>query len=554
MMHSTQLEGTTLGDFRIDALLGRGGMASVFRAKQISLQRDIALKVIHTDDVASDEENFNRRFEKEAAFVSSLEHIHIVPVYAYGVQDSLAYLAMRLISGGSLSDLLKKDGELPLEQALRIFDQVAQGIAHAHAKGIIHRDLKPGNILIDDEGNAYLTDFGLARMVHSEERLTKSDSMIGTGTYMSPEQVRGDPVDHRADIYAMGIVLYEMVCGQLPYHAGDEPSFITVLYKHLEAPPTPPCEVNPDIPKAVETVILRALAKNPDDRFQDIGDMARAIREGTHIKLGSSAQYPAAKPPPTAKQPPQQRNTRLGIGIIGILGLLTVIGLILLSQREQPIPTFSVIQGETILWDALEPTESQIERAQRAIGDDGFVAVFACNRSSEYHATLTREITDRLQGYNIPFQIYDADSDAYTQRLLLEEALTDDASAFIMCPLDYSLLDESLKVIQEAQLPVVSHDNNDNNYGSVITSNENDNTDMGLTVGRFAGEIIQEQYDGQARVIILDFPDLDVIVDRADGLEAGLLEIAPDAEVIGRDRGATQEFACQRPPDKSGGL
>ncbi len=569
-MELQQLIGTTVGDFQIEELIGRGGMASVFRAKQISLQRSVALKVISIQKVSSQDEVFARRFEKEAAFISSLEHIHILPVYAYGIENQYAYLAMRLLPGGSLKDLLEQTSPLPLERAIRIFDQVAQAIAYAHSQGIIHRDIKPGNILLDSDGNAYLMDFGLARLVDSQEKLTRSDSLVGTAAYMAPEQLRGEVLDNRADIYAMGILLYEMVCGCLPFQLAPDSDVIAVLYKHLEGTPAPPTEVNPDIPDQLEAVILRALAKEPGKRFQEVREMAQAVHAVPGLHFGSSDSFPLASTAirdkhktsvekPTlllSKDDLSRKRQRLMLwGAAALTTVLVVLFVLLMSGVFSPeddttdVPEvhfdFALDEDASAEWNQLAPSETQIWRARAALGENGFVAVLACNRSSEYHATMNREISDRLRSYDFAFRIYDADSDAYQQRLMLEEALSEGARAYILCPLDYSLLDEALLAVESAGYPLVSHDNGEHNYGGAITSNRNANYDMGLTVGRFAGEIIQNEMDGEARVVILDFPDLEVIVERANGLEDGVLEIAPDAIIVGRYQGGTQQFAYE---------
>lgn len=567
-MELQHLIGTTIGDFAVEELIGRGGMASVFRAKQISLQRSVALKVIGIQELSGQDEIFARRFEKEVSFISSLEHLHILPVYAYGIENQYAFLAMRLLRGGSVKDLIENTKPLPLERAVRIFDQTAQAIAYAHSQGIIHRDIKPGNILLDEDGNAYLMDFGLARLVDSKEQLTRSDSLVGTAAYMAPEQLRGETLDNRADIYAMGILLYEMVCGCLPFELESDSDVIAVLYKHLEESPRPPTEHNPDIPPELEAVILRALVKDPAQRFQEVRDMARAVRSVPGLHLDSSDNFPIAsttvrdkQKAPTedhtvllSKETTASRRQRwLWIGGVSLVVLLVAtLALALMSSSEddstdaeQGFPGFTLNEDASAEWDQLVPSEEQIRQAREALGEDGFIAVLACNRSSEYHATMNREISDRLRSYGLDFRIYDADSDAYQQRLMLEEALSEQARAFILCPLDYSLLDEALRAVEKGGYPLVSHDNGEQNYGGAITSNRNANYDMGLAVGRFAGEIIRDEMNGEARVIILDFPDLAVIVERANGMEDGILEMAPNATIIGRYQGGTQEFAYE---------
>ncbi|HVU10776.1 MAG TPA: serine/threonine-protein kinase, partial [Phototrophicaceae bacterium] len=268
--------GRRVDDFVIEDRIGRGGMATVFRAHQISVNRYVALKVIDLSLNQEEREEFRTRFEQEAAVVALLEHIHILPVYAYGVvENEFTYLAMRLLRGGSLADLLRK-GPLPQARAVEIFSQVGRGLEYAHRKGVIHRDLKPSNILLDDAGNAYLSDFGLAKMLGSTLNLTKSGNLVGTPAYVSPEQVRGEPADARSDIYSMGILLYHMFVGRPPFEL-SETGIAALLYKHVEEPPPPPRLFNPEVTPQVEAVILRALDKDPTLRYQSAEAMVNEL-------------------------------------------------------------------------------------------------------------------------------------------------------------------------------------------------------------------------------------------------------------------------------------
>jgi serine/threonine protein kinase len=218
MQQLDQLVGRQVGDFSIEERIGRGGMSVVYRAHQHSVNRDVALKVIVLNP---DEDEFRRRFAQEAKLVATLEHIHILPIYDYGIiEGDIAYLAMRLLRGGSLSQLLT-EGPLTLDQTADIFTQIGRGLAYAHRRNVIHRDLKPSNIMLDDADNAYLTDFGLAKLVGENVDMTKSGNIVGTPAYMAPEQLRGDSVDHRSDIYSMGVVLYHMLTGQAPFESSD---------------------------------------------------------------------------------------------------------------------------------------------------------------------------------------------------------------------------------------------------------------------------------------------------------------------------------------------
>ncbi len=264
------------GQYQIRSVLGKGGMATVYLARQASMERDVAVKVMAPE--LADDEQFVARFEHEAQLIARLQHPHILPVIDFGREGKHIYIVMQLVRGGSLDDRLSR-GPLPLPLAGRMLGQIASALTFAHEQGIVHRDLKPNNVLLDERDNAYLTDFGIAKMLAGTTKLTATGNVLGTPAYMAPEQWRGDPVDARTDIYALGIMLYEMVLGQLPFQ-GDTP--YTLMYKHFNDPPPPPREKNPSLDPRVEAVILRALAKNPDDRYPSAEamaeDFANAIR------------------------------------------------------------------------------------------------------------------------------------------------------------------------------------------------------------------------------------------------------------------------------------
>src|SRR5579859_5231246 len=258
----SNLIGQRLGQYEIISLLGRGGMATVYRARQSSVNREVAVKII-TPELASGGPDFVTRFEREAQTVANLSHPHILRVFDYGREGSMVYLAMELLRGGSLADLVSK-GPLPLSDAMRMLDQIGSALDYAHRNGIIHRDMKPQNVLLDDSGNAYLTDFGIAKILSDANTLTQTGAAIGTPSYMSPEQWQGLPLDSRTDIYALGIVLYEMLAGHTPFTA-DTPA--SMMFKHLQALPPSLTTARAEVSHQADSVIDRALAKNPLDRY-----------------------------------------------------------------------------------------------------------------------------------------------------------------------------------------------------------------------------------------------------------------------------------------------
>jgi serine/threonine-protein kinase len=270
---SDPLISQTLGNYEIVSKLGKGGMATVYRARQRNMQRDVAIKVMSAD-LAADPE-FVARFEREAHVIARLEHPRILPVHDFGHEGELFYLVMRLVEGESLYYRLKR-GPLPLKTVARYLSQIAEALDYAHAEGVSHRDLKPNNILIDQWDNLYLMDFGLAKIMAATQSLTQTGVVLGTPAYMAPEVWRGEPVDARTDVYALGVILYEMVLGHTPFES-DTP--FTLMYKHINDPPPAPRDAMPDLPVEVEQVILKALAKDKDARYQSAGDLARAFNE-----------------------------------------------------------------------------------------------------------------------------------------------------------------------------------------------------------------------------------------------------------------------------------
>lgn len=537
--------GRQIADFRIEQRIARGGMATVYRAYQPSVNRYVALKVIpyDQDDMANQE--FRQRFAQEAAVIASLEHIHILPIYAYGISEGVAYLAMRLLTGGTLNDLLT-DGALPLETSADIFGQIARALSYAHGKGVIHRDLKPSNIMFDDTSNAYLTDFGLAKWQEGSPELTKTGNIVGTPAYMSPEQLRGEFVDHRADIYSMGIILYHMVVGRPPFDTSST-DIISIIYQHLEKTPVMPSSVNPDIPSSVEAIIMKALSKDPAERYNDIRQMADDLDIALGRRVGSTTgtptPFPRAYMEKQAAERKAQQRTPILIGVGVTLLTIVIIALFVLSQQFSPlpIPERAVIQaGEEGVAGDIVPSDRQIELAKVALGD-GFIAYVTCNQTSEYHSRQAREMGDFARQYGLDYRVYDSDTDEYQQITQIERARADGAKALIICPLNPEVLDTALTAVQEADLPLVLMSSEISSYGGILVVG--DDYLMGYRPGEAIGKMVAEEKNGEANVIILDYPDLAYIVRRADGLEEGFLKQVPNANIIGRYLGATREFA-----------
>ena len=259
------LIGQQLGPYQVQALIGEGATATVFRAYHPRMGRPVALKVLHNPKLLT-------RFEQEAKVLANLHHPYLLPVYDFGQARGYTYLIMRLLENGTVADLIRR-GPIPLERVCAIVSQVGAALDYAHRRAVIHRDVKPGNILLDDEGNCLLADFGIAKSVASE--LTHPGAVMGTPAYMSPEQGRGEPLDGRSDSYALGVMLFELITGRKPY-AADSP--MALIQQHLQAPVPSPRRLKPELPAGVEPVVLKAMAKQPEDRYATAGELAEALR------------------------------------------------------------------------------------------------------------------------------------------------------------------------------------------------------------------------------------------------------------------------------------
>jgi eukaryotic-like serine/threonine-protein kinase len=270
---------TLAGRYRLDEVIGRGGMSTVYRGTDLSLDRVVAVKVA-LDPLVEQSPIYLARFTREAQSTAAINNPRIVTVYDAGADGPTRFIVMELVPGRSLADVLRDDGPLEPARAANIAAQVADALSAAHAAGIVHRDIKPGNIMVTADGQAKVLDFGIARALDSHS-LTQTATVLGTSSYMSPEQALGQPVDARSDIYSLGCVLYEMLTGEPPFVADVSAA---VLHQHVRVEPKPARERNPDIPPALNDLVMQMLAKDPQDRPQTAAEVRDRLE---HAAFGS---------------------------------------------------------------------------------------------------------------------------------------------------------------------------------------------------------------------------------------------------------------------------
>ena len=271
---SDTLIGRTLGHFKIESKLGQGGMALVYKAMQTNLHRTVALKILPPE--MTFDQSYIARFQQEARAAAGLEHSHIVPIYEIGDAEGFYYIAMKYIEGGTLKELIDRDAPLPLTRVLELLEPVGKALDYAHKRGVVHRDIKPSNVMITPEGWVYLTDFGLARGNNEGTAgLTQAGTIMGTPEYMSPEQAQGVVVGPPSDLYALAIMVYEMLSHGMPF-TGDNPQ--SVLFARVMRAPKPPSEYLKTIPSRIEDVLMKALARSPEARFESSAALFAALR------------------------------------------------------------------------------------------------------------------------------------------------------------------------------------------------------------------------------------------------------------------------------------
>ena len=414
--------GTEFAGYRLEELVGTGGMSMVYRAQHLRLERTVALKVLMPE--LSQDDSFKERFTRESRLAASLDHPNVIPIYEAGDEGGVFYIAMRFVGGSTLKHVLETDGPLPAVRAASVMSQVASALHAAHEeKGLVHRDVKPANILVvsghgaEGGDHVYLSDFGIAKQ-RAAGALTKTGMFVGTADYAAPEQIEGRELDRRADVYALGCVLYETLTGTPTYEKDSE---VALMYAHLLEPPPQVTHKRPDLSPEIDAVVARAMAKSPDDRYATTLEFATAMRKaliGTETRLtqqsdqvratetvltagaAGTAAAPPAEPPPPAAQPaplpaepdaggPKRKKWLLPVAIILLLLIAGGIvgGILALTGGSSSSKTAGS------LLDVLVPSEIANACTQQRNPERTAVETFVCTPTANATAAFPDNLT-----------------------------------------------------------------------------------------------------------------------------------------------------------------
>jgi serine/threonine-protein kinase len=330
------------GRYEVEELLGTGGMSSVFRAHDRLLERKVALKVLH-QHFTGDEE-YVERFRREARAVASLSHPNIASVIDRGEHEGRQFIVFEYVDGGSLKQLMARQGEVPVSTALELAIQIARGLSFAHQRGLIHRDVKPQNVLMNGDGHAKVTDFGIARSLDVKHGMTQTGTVLGTSDYIAPEQAQGQRVDEHTDVYSLGVVLYELLLNEVPFPGEN---FVAIAMRHINEQPPSIRAKRPEVPPRVEAAVHRAMAKDPEARFQTMSDFSDELEACLSETQGTQVTVRAAAPP-RARQP---RRSRRGISpwpLVVVLLSLMAIGGVVAYLIVQGIPSWGISVGRSV--------------------------------------------------------------------------------------------------------------------------------------------------------------------------------------------------------------
>ena len=360
--------GTELGGYRIERVIGRGGMSSVYLAHHVRLERRVALKLLAPE--LADSERFRDRFLRESRLAASIDHPNIVPIYDADEADGTLFIAMRYVEGSDLKQVIRSEGRLDAGRTAAIVGQVASALDAAHALGLVHRDVKPSNVLLTPEDHVYVSDFGLTKRALSVSGLTATGQLVGTIDYVAPEHIKGDAVDRRADVYSLGCMVYECLSGHAPYPRDLE---VGVLWAHVEEPPPTVTDERPELPPEVDAVVVAAMAKDPEARTATAGEVAAGLRAALRIEAPSGEAWtpPKARPAPSGRRP----RVALVATVVGVLAVLGILAALLLSgggEGGSAVPAAdTVARIEAGSAEFAESVPVGVDPVGVAVGEDG---------------------------------------------------------------------------------------------------------------------------------------------------------------------------------------
>jgi serine/threonine-protein kinase len=371
-----------MGRYRVEQELGRGGMAKVYRGQDTVLGRTVAIKILAPQ--FADDQDFVHRFRREAQAAARISNQNLVSVFDTGSDDGVHFIVMEYVDGRTLADLIAGGGRILPDRAIEIAIDVCRALEAAHAQGVIHRDIKPGNIMLDENGHVKVTDFGIARVTSTADTIAQTAAVLGTASYLSPEQAQGQPVDGRSDLYSLGCVVFEMVTGRAPF-LGDSP--VAVASKHVLEQPTPASRLNPDVSPDLDAVILRALAKNPANRYQtaeEFREDLERVRRGMPVNatplLPAGTTQVIDRPssrtavlPPTAHHEPEPERSNWWVPVLVtllILGLLALV-LFLLARNllDDEEPVAQLVPVPNVIGENRRDAEQIIRDAGLEVGE-----------------------------------------------------------------------------------------------------------------------------------------------------------------------------------------
>lgn len=523
--------GKAIGDFILQERIGGGRVTSVYRAFQPKMKRDAVVKLINLN-TAQQGINARERFEHDIQRLRQLDHPHILRLYDYGIADPYAYLAVALVHGGTLRTLLNQTSIPEFTVTVKIINQIAQAVGYAHLQGITHADLKPTNVLLDGDNSAYLTDFGMAQRILGDDLISSREGNIRLPIYHAPEQLTSGFVDERSLVYSLGIMLYEMVTGQLPFTLDADP--MTNLNRLTNGGIPRPRTHNAAIPPLLDGVIMRALEKSPADRqqttFELREDLDGAIRSTFTAIPVSTAPKPIDQHDIRDEVEAELRESRLQNATLWSAAVTTVVvvfAVIWLLLRA-PIPAPEVVVGSVGDRVSLVPVAGAQRNTERALGEEGFIAYVGCNLANmdeaAYAQTLEADAADRY-GFSVRVG-YDSGGSADGAAAAIQSAVDDGARGLILCPVIH---DQWLAVLDT--VPVVVTKNLLPADAPVVPVVADDNQQLGTLAAEAAVRYILAERRSNARVVIINDDPGAGGIERVTAITSILAQQAPNAEI-----------------------